>query len=93
MTGNIPSQQDPGMGSTGARVPIMGGRAGRLLTPMFTEEPPRVYQFTNSTGGSVRCAAAGGTDPPLVISWKTQDGRAVTQVRISFLFCASISPF
>ena len=48
--------------------------------PVFIEEPPRVYHFTNSTGGSLRCDAA-GSDPSPVISWATHDGRPVKPVR------------
>ncbi|CAN8002937.1 unnamed protein product, partial [Ixodes pacificus] len=46
--------------------------------PFFTLEPPHWVEFSNTSGGEVRCEADG--DPPPQLLWITVDGSPVTSV-------------
>ncbi|XP_037801943.1 Down syndrome cell adhesion molecule-like protein Dscam2 [Penaeus monodon] len=46
--------------------------------PVFSQEPPRIVHFTNSTGVTVNCVADGTPTP--AVTWTMQDGRPVEEV-------------
>ncbi|XP_069972795.1 cell adhesion molecule Dscam1 isoform X4 [Penaeus vannamei] len=46
--------------------------------PVFSQEPPRLVHFTNSTGVTVNCVADGTPTP--AVTWTMQDGRPVEEV-------------
>ena len=65
-------------------------RTGRAVSargnggvPVFIEEPPNSYHFTNSTGGSLRCAVAGNDVLPTV-TWIMKDGRTIQEASSIF---------
>lgn len=55
-----------------------GGSGSKLRGPLFTLEPPHWLEFSNASGGEVRCEADG--EPPPQLLWASVDGSPVTPV-------------
>ncbi|XP_077518318.1 cell adhesion molecule Dscam1-like [Amblyomma americanum] len=56
----------------------VAGPLPSLRGPSFTLEPPHWLEFSNASGGEVRCEAQG--EPPPQLLWATADGSPVTPV-------------
>uniref|UniRef100_T1JNW8 Ig-like domain-containing protein n=1 Tax=Strigamia maritima TaxID=126957 RepID=T1JNW8_STRMM len=52
--------------------------SGIIHGPSFSNEPPRLVEFSNNTGAKIECTATG--DPTPKVTWSLSDGTSVTNI-------------
>lgn len=58
---------------------VLADRSNRRLRgPRFTNEPPELAEFSNSTGTVITCTAQGTPEP--IMHWERKDGSTVSSI-------------